>query len=646
MRRKAFFGAFLFLSFFLLLMTVTPALAFEGGGGASQGDPRDSRAPRSEEGVTWYVRAVPVLLYNPGSLEITKGQGAWPLALKFRDVDLVWGELWTKPGWAREETRFGLNQLYIPIDPGMSPAPPSGDKEILVPAGGLEEYQEKLSQWVHIRPQVRVIEGGTVWASDASSAFYVSVPLPSREDFLAQAAGMNEALAEKWKVYLASDDPNADNGRIPSADGSNRKYYRALDAFKRGATYYYHLLLNPGPQSGNWAVAAEITPYYDEPSPDGKGFYRGKDWAQHLETSPGMVPGFIGAITPWANLKLEGPTEVVGVPGEEKEAQFTVTCEYSYPLNFNVGTMREGEQAYTKVREGLQVPAWGKVPVTLKFKIEDRPYRVRVGIFSLGVFEEDYKDNDVDVVVKPVPPDFYARIEPDRAEGEPGEEVSFTVTYGLKPEYPVPWKGLLRAFHVAGGEHPVALEPLDGAPDPGGPVEFQPGQEYRYRVRVHVQESASEVVAKVNPVDTSEDADWSDNRAVARVEPVYPCTDISVEVWADEVGVDSGGSVTVFVVVRRGYDGPSREVPVDVKLTSGAGGTKTWVLSLPKGGKASLEATYTLTGNGTVVFTGEAWPRGVEDCVPGNNRGRVSVTVEELDLPEPEDRGIFVRLIS
>ncbi|MCG0278955.1 MAG: hypothetical protein L5656_10620 [Thermanaeromonas sp.] len=49
--------------------------------------------------MTWFVRRVPVLLYNPASLDV--GPGGDGLALK--DTQVIWGELWTKPGWARKE---------------------------------------------------------------------------------------------------------------------------------------------------------------------------------------------------------------------------------------------------------------------------------------------------------------------------------------------------------------------------------------------------------------------------------------------------------------------------------------------------------------------------------------------------------------
>ena len=393
--RKALFRAFLFLLLFSSF--AFPALAFEGGGGLRR-VPSDSQAPRSN-GMEWFVRRVPVILYTPENMSVDfdgiRGK------IKLSSVDLIWGELWTKPGWAQESTRYGLNELYIPIDSTMRPAPASGAKEVILPDSDFDDpaVLNLLAQFFHVSPQVRVIDKNMTWAGDASSGVYVNIPMPSREDFLAQEPGMNEALAAKWKPYLASKE--YPYGLIPSADGSVQ-YFRALDAFDHGATFYYHLLLNPGPQATNWAVAAETSPYYDENKPDGIGFYRGKDWSEQLKANPASVPGFIGAVMPWANLKLEGPTEIVGLPGEEKEAQFIITNESNADLTPDVGMKREGGE-YVTVAEKVPVNKWGKAPVTLKVKVEDRPYKVRVAVNSCkSIFESTYKDNYVDVVVKPI----------------------------------------------------------------------------------------------------------------------------------------------------------------------------------------------------------------------------------------------------
>ncbi|MCG0278954.1 MAG: hypothetical protein L5656_10615 [Thermanaeromonas sp.] len=306
----------------------------------------------------------------------------------------------------QEGTRYGLNELYIPVNPDMVPAQAEGMKKVLVPYGNWDDdilwYFQDLAQR---SPQVKVIDKSNTWAGDASDALYIYVPLPSRESLLSQAEGMNAEMLQKWGVYLRSKDPEyaAFNGFIPSSDGS-RFYVRALDAFQNGGLYYYHLLLNPGPQSANWSVAAETTPRYDEASPSGKGFYRGKDWSDQLEKSPDAVPGFIAAIDWWANLILSGPTEITGNPGEEKEVTFTLKNESPVKPSVRVGVKREGDQKYSTVVEGVTAPEWGNGSFTLNFRVESQPYKVRVAVLDPRILEAKYTDNYVEITVKPVLP--------------------------------------------------------------------------------------------------------------------------------------------------------------------------------------------------------------------------------------------------
>ncbi|SHE98005.1 hypothetical protein SAMN02745218_01202 [Desulfofundulus australicus DSM 11792] len=115
-------------------------------------------------------------------------------------------------------------------------------------------------------------------------------------------------------------------------------------------------------------------------------------------------------------------------------------------------------------------------------------------------------------IPKEVPPDFYAKITPKQVQADPGQKLTFTATFGLKQGFSKPSRARLSAYHVVNGrEYPVTLEPESGAPDPKNPVEFQPGQEYKYKVSVTAQDEDSKVMVKINPVDVSEDADWSDN---------------------------------------------------------------------------------------------------------------------------------------
>ncbi|WP_211230101.1 hypothetical protein [Desulfovirgula thermocuniculi] len=626
------------MSVILLLVAVSPALASWEGGGYTQGDPRDSRAPRSVDDVTMYVRQVPLLLVNPYSLRYQEVEGTQFADIYLDDVDVVWAEQWTKPGWADEETRFGLAALYVPVNPGMVPAPKGGHDWVLVPFSALkdENARELIEDWTvsGVMEQFRLYDPSkqVVWAADAVPAMWLEVPLPSRDALLAQGAGIGGALEQKWKPYFG--DP------VISADGSTT-YYRVANVFQQGATYEYHLLIDPVDQNRNYEYAALSFPLRDEPTPTGKGFYRGREWAPMLENSnPGAVPGFIGKVEAWANLKLEGPAEVVGYPGEEKEAEFTVISECASDVATDLGTLREGEKRYMVALADLSVPARGRAPAKLKFKVEGQPYTVRVAVNPFkNVLETYYNDNYVDVVVKPLPPDFYIKIDPHQVKAQPGQELTFAVTAGLKPTFPQPWKALVRAFHVVNGvEYPASLT-LNGVPvAPDQPVEFQPGEEKQGTVAVHAQNVGTTVVVKINPVDTSEDADWSDNRDEAQITTlvdvavkVWPIKDPYVMSWYSS-SLTPGVNVRVY---RKDYG-----EPVSVKLTvDGPAGPKTFDFVLAGGESRTVQYYFTVTGGGAWTVSAEAWPvpGDLESYLPDNSAS-AQVTVIKREPPPTGSR--------
>lgn len=484
MLRKAFFRAFFFL--LLMMALASPAFAFVEGGGNLKGVPADDSHPLSND-MQWFVRRVPVLFYDPSPNWAEYNTETNTFSLK--NPDLVWGELWTKPGWANESSRFGLNELYIPINPAMTPAPASGTGQVAVP---MDQITVQTANWTD--PKIVVNAGDVKWGADMSPAVFLNMPLPSRDAFINQAAGMNSTQASKYQAIFGR--------QIPSSDGSV-SYFRALDSFDHGSTYYYHLFLDAGPQGNNFAVAADVPPYYDERTPTGIGFYRGKDWADNLKSDPGSVPGFIGAITPWCNLKLTGPNEVTGNPGEEKEVEFTAVSEVGSDVTTDVGTRRDGQGQFDLSVKGLTLPAWGKVPVKLKFKIEDQPYTVRVKVDpNESILETRYDDNYVDITVKPYAPDMYVSVlDPGATEVYPGQAYTGQVTFGLAKDYPSPVKGTLTLTN-------------NGSPVPGVDgqvVEFQPGEEKSFGFTFTGADGGNKLVAKIHPINPPDDKDWSNN---------------------------------------------------------------------------------------------------------------------------------------
>ncbi|MGB9848857.1 MAG: hypothetical protein ACPLSY_03385 [Moorellaceae bacterium] len=649
MLRKALLKAFFFLFFFALAALPTMASP-SWGGGYSGSIPADESHPLSN-GMEWFVRRVPVVLYDPASF----GAGPDGKTPALKDAKLVWGELWTKPGWAQERTRYGLNELYIPVNTGMEPAPAQKMEKVLIPYDSTDDRDvlgdlgQALSDLFQRALQVRVTEpGGRVWAGDASDAYYIYVPVPSREAFLSQPEGMNGEMLKKWGLYLKSKDPQFrdTDGFIPSADGSSRLYLRALDAFQNGGLYYYHLILNAGPQEYNWAQAADEPPYYDEKSPDGKGFYRGKDWSDRLEQSPGAVPGFVGAVDWWANLKLSGPVEVVGAPGEEKEAVFTLANESGFAPSAVVGVKREGEQKYSIALTGVTAPAWGNGTFSLKFKVEDRPYKVRVAVLDPNMLEARYRDNFVDVSVKPLAPDLYVKLlDPGTSEAEPGKKYTGTVVFGLAADYPVPVKAALSVTNNG-----WAAPQADGSKyfDETWLEEFNPGEEKTFNFTWTGDGGGNTLVAKIHPATPPDDRDWGNNSKEVYVPPAG--CDLAVTAWPFRdpitIGWNSGigeGGVNIKVVRKDGYPNPvTARVTVD-----GPGGTQVYTITIPAGGQRYAGPyRFQVYDPGTYTVHIEAWPEGLQDAYPPDNVADVVIHAIKKEPPYTGEKepGLHVEL--
>jgi len=265
-------------------------------------------------------------------------------------------------------------------------------------------------------------------------------------------------------------------------------------------------------------------------------------------------------------------------------------------------------------------------------------------------FSELTNTNNVKTVEVPVSvPDFYINIDPHQAEAKPGQELTFAVTAGLKNTFPRPWKALVRAFHVVDGvEYPAPLT-LGGAPiAPDQPVEFQPGEEKQGTVTVHAQNVGSTVVVKINPVDTSEDADWSDNRDTAQIGTLV---DIAVTAWPFKSPVDipwwgSGqlrNGANIRVTRKDGGAGP-----VDVVVTvDGPAGSVSYTVTLAGGETKSVGPyMFTVSGEGEYRVHVEAWPTAVRDVNPSDNTADVVVEARRLPPPEtgPREPGLHAEL--
>jgi hypothetical protein len=238
-----------------------------------------------------------------------------------------------------------------------------------------------------------------------------------------------------------------------------------------------------------------------------------------------------------------------------------------------------------------------------------------------------------DLPEPPVLPDFSVKLIPNRFEGQPGQALSGTVRYALNADHPQPETAILRLHHVAGAEYAVRLQPVSpaDAPDAQGHVAFQPGDVKEYRYNFTVQAASEMILARINPVQ-GQDKNWSNNRAEAPIG--RPCTDISVALSQHPAGLRFVGDNTqLTATVTRGRDGPAGAVNVRFRFGHGS-----WQnFNLAQGQSREFRSVVTHDRAGNVTYSAEAWPVGIEDCNPANNRASVTLRVEpRLEFKSPD----------
>ncbi|MQL51856.1 hypothetical protein GFC01_06170 [Desulfofundulus thermobenzoicus] len=211
----------------------------------------------------------------------------------------------------------------------------------------------------------------------------------------------------------------------------------------------------------------------------------------------------------------------------------------SQPGMLNIGAVIEIYNAATgEVLDTISSPDQ-VIPVTSKYG------------FDRGSVEDMLNRYKGDVVKKEwntPSPDLYAAIDPHSVEANPGQELTFNVTFG-NAEIPgaIAREGVVKALHeVSGNEYPVEIK-LDGkVVGPEEPIEFDVGQERKGTVTVHAQNVGSKVIVKIYPVLAmpgnifylKDDADWSNNRGEAEIKVKAP----ELVVTPPSATVDVGGT--------------------------------------------------------------------------------------------------------
>lgn len=234
-------------------------------------------------------------------------------------------------------------------------------------------------------------------------------------------------------------------------------------------------------------------------------------------------------------------------------------------------------------------------------------------------------------------PDFWVKLIPDRFETELGQIIEGIARFGLNEDHHQPEEAWLRLDHVVNGTYyPAVLEPLDPADmlDADGRIMFDPGEVKEYRFRLNVQVGSEMAVGRINPISTDKDRDWSNNRAEAPIILPATCTDISVKLTRAQGGKRLVGDNTQLVAtVTRAKDGP--EGPVNVRFRFGHGSWREFTLN--QGQSRTFNDVVRHDRAGSITYAAEAWPVGIEDCNPANNRAAVTIRVEQYIAPPDEE---------
>lgn len=246
-----------------------------------------------------------------------------------------------------------------------------------------------------------------------------------------------------------------------------------------------------------------------------------------------------------------------------------------------------------------------------------------------------------------VVPDLRTNLETDLFQGvKPGDKITSTVAYSLNADHPRPERAWLQLHHVVDGqEYSVQLEPVNGAPVPDekGYIIINPGETKVYKYTITVQSTKSIVRTKVNPVDSTEDKDWSNNCAEAQV--VSAMFDVKIELTSDRYTLTilpngGGDRANVTVRITRKDDIP---VELPIKITLHTGNPVVIPMNLGPGGTHVINLPFASWN--TTTISGEVWPDGMRDANPLDNVDSITITVNHVTIP-PEDNKIRPGLIN
>jgi len=258
------------------------------------------------------------------------------------------------------------------------------------------------------------------------------------------------------------------------------------------------------------------------------------------------------------------------------------------------------------------------------------------GTFIKGVtwVEKNSDDNEDRAPVIAAIPDLSTNLETDSFTNvKPGEKITSTVAYKLDKDHTKPERALLRLHHIVGEEeYPIQLRPVNGAPTPdaNGYITLKPGDVKVYEYTYTVQSSNTTIRSRIDPVDTNQDTNWSNNRAEASV--IISQHDIKVEVRPEKdsyTAINGGNTGLNFIIrVSRKDDIPGkiRAIGYFEGFNGKYAGRHSMNTTLGPGEYKEIMYGFPAPP-GSYTTVAEAWPEGFEDAFPPDNKDESTVYV-------------------
>ncbi len=218
-------------------------------------------------------------------------------------------------------------------------------------------------------------------------------------------------------------------------------------------------------------------------------------------------------------------------------------------------------------------------------------------------------------------------------EAEPGEKYNGLVSFkyfGPEPVQGVP----VGTFN---GQYQAVMK--DNAGNVVTTANFEPGEKKTYNFTWTApgagQTATLTGVINVAPLpDLFPETTKDDNKVSVTVSVKQPCTDISVKLSSAQ-GVERvvGDNTQLVATVTRAKNGP--DSPVNVRFKFGHGSWREFTLS--QGQSKTINDVVHHDRAGSISYSAEAWPVGIEDCNPANNKAAVSVSVAQKFVPPNEE---------